>query len=93
MATGVPFPEANVVLVGPTPEDRQAGTVYDLHVMRYRDFDGVPNLLTCWELSDAEVETIIRTRRIWHNAWGTTVSPMFLTGHTPFGEGGWLKQR
>jgi len=93
MAKGVDFPESNLPLRAPTPEDAAAETVYTLHVRRYQDLDGVPNVLSCWELTDAEVELIVKTRRVWHNAWGRTLTPMFITAYPPFGEGGWLKQR
>lgn len=93
MATGVHFPESNLALRAPTPEDAAAGTVYTLHVRLYQDLDGAPNVLSCWELTDDEVELIVKTRRIWHNAWGHTVTPMFLTAHDPFGAAGWLRQR
>lgn len=93
MAIAVRFPQVNLVLRAPTPEDAAAGTVYDLHAYRYRDLDGAPQVLSCWELTDDEVALIVETRRIWANNWGETIAPMFLTGHEPFGGRGWLKQR
>ena len=93
MATGVPFPESNTPLTAPTPEDAAAETVYTLHVRRYQDLDGNPNVLSCWELTDAEVDLIVKTRRVWLNNWGHTIAPTFITAYPPFGEGGWLKQR
>ncbi len=42
MATGIAFPESNLTLGAPTPEDAAAGTVYGLPVLRYRD------LFNCW---------------------------------------------
>jgi hypothetical protein len=46
MAKGIEFPEANLVLRAPTPEDAAAGTVYDLHVHRYKDLDGQQQVLS-----------------------------------------------
>jgi hypothetical protein len=84
MAKGVEFQEANLVLRAPTPEDAAAGTVYDLHVHRYRDLDGQPNVLSKWELSAEELEEVKRTGVVWFNCWGMTHPPMWISGHDPF---------
>lgn len=84
MAQGVTFPEANLVLVAPTPEDAAAGTVYDLHVHRYRDLDGQPNVISKWELTPEELEEVRRTGVIWFGCWGATHPPMWISGHDPF---------
>lgn len=85
MARGVPFDEANTVLRAPTPEDAAAGTVYDLHVHRYRDLDGQPNVLSKWQLTPEELAEVNRTGGvIWFGCWGNTHPPMFLSGADPF---------
>lgn len=87
MARPVAFPQANGVLVG-SPEDRAAGTVLDLPVHRHKDLDGVPQVMSCWELEPAEVAEIARTGRVWFNAWGVTHPPIWISGVSPFrGEG------
>ena len=57
MATGIPFDEANTVLRAPTPEDAAAGTVYDLHVHRYRDLDGQANVILSSEPLAPDIDT------------------------------------
>lgn len=85
MAQGIPFDEANTVLRAPTPEDAAAGTVYDLHVHRYRDLDGQPNVLSKWQLTPEELAEVIATGgMIWFGCWGDTHPPMWISGRDPF---------
>ena len=84
MAKGIPFPEANVVLGAPTPEDAAAGTVYSLHVHRYQDLDGQHQVLSKWELTPEELEEVKRTGVVWFNCWGQTHPPIWISGHDPF---------
>ena len=85
MAKGVPFAEANTVLRAPTPEDAAAGTVCDLHVHRYRDLDGQPNVISKWQLTPDELEEVIRTGGVvWFGCWGQTHPPMWISGNRPF---------
>lgn len=85
MAAGVPFPEANLVLRAPTPEDAAAGTVFDLHVHRYRDLDGNPQVLSKWQLTSEELAEVVRTGgTIWFNCWGATHPPIWISGTDPF---------
>lgn len=85
MAQGIAFPEANLVLRAPTPEDAAAGTVYDLHVHRYRDLDGQPNVISKWRLSPDELAEVNRTGGVlWFHCWGDTHPPVVLSGTDPF---------
>lgn len=84
MAVGIPFPEANAVLRAPTPEDAAAKTVYDLHIYRYKDLDGNPQVMSKWQLTPEELEEVCRTGVIWFNCWGLTHPPMWITGTRPF---------
>lgn len=88
MAKGIPFPEANLVLRAPTPEDAAAGTVYGLHVHRYRDLDGQQNVLSKWQLTPEELEEVVRTGGVlWFNCWGSTHPPVWISGTDPFRRG------
>lgn len=85
MAKGIQFAQANAVLGAPTPEDAAAGTVYGLHVHRWRDLDGQPNVLSKWQLTPEELEEVNRTGGIvWFSCWGNTHAPMNIMGHDPF---------
>lgn len=83
MARGVDFPEANVTLVG-SPEDRSAGTVYDLRIHRYRDLDGNPHVISRWRLSPEELLEVRKTGVIWLHSWGETHPPISVDGLDPF---------
>ena len=41
--------------------------------------DGFPEVETCWELTDAELEQITKERRIYLYTMGRSVPPMFLS--------------
>lgn len=84
MAQGIPFPQSNLVLGAPTPEDAAAGTVYGLPVHRYRDLDGMSQVLSKWMLSEEELAEVAKTRVVWFNCWGLTHPPVWISGHDPF---------
>jgi len=84
MATGIAFPESNLTLGAPTPEDAAAGTVYSLPVHRYRDLDGQTHCLSKWQLSPEELEEVQRTGVVWFNSWGATHAPIWISGTDPF---------
>ncbi len=85
MATGIPFPEANTLLRAPTPEDAAAGTVYDLHVHRYNDLDGQPNVISKWKFSPDELKTVVANGgEFWFHCWGHTHPPIAIMGDSPF---------
>ncbi len=85
MAVGIPFDEANTILRAPTPEDAAAGTVYDLHVHRYRDLDGRPNVISKWKFTPEDLAAVIANGgEFWFNCWGDTHPPIWITGIDPF---------
>lgn len=75
------FPEANLTLTAPEGIDEQEVAVLPAH--RYRDANGRSVCLSCWELEDAELEEIVRTRRVWLHVWGRTMPPTAVTGFRP----------
>lgn len=84
MAEGVPFPQANLTLVG-SPEERAAGTVYDLHACRFADLDGRPQIVTKWRLSPEELAEVIATGGdLWLWASGHTQPPVSIQGFSPW---------
>lgn len=85
MAIGIPFPEANLILRAPTPEDAAAGTVYDLHVHQYRDLDGNPMVLSKWQFTPEELAHVVAGNGVfWFNSWGHTHPPIWISGEDPF---------
>lgn len=86
MAVGVDFPQSNLLLRAPTPEDAAAGTVYDLPVCRYKDLDGNPHVISRWRLTPEELAEVRKTGVIWFSCWGETHPPMNIMGIDPFEE-------
>lgn len=85
MAVGIPFEQANLILRAPTPEDAAAGTVYDLHVHRYRDLDNRPNVISKWKFTPEELARVIESGgEFWFNCWGDTHPPIWISGQCPF---------
>lgn len=61
----------NCVLKSPTPD------VQDLPVTRF-DIDGCPVVESCFELSDEDIEMILKTRKIYFSIYGTTHPPIYI---------------
>lgn len=70
MARGVKFAGANKVYAAPPGRD----DVSDLHV-----FANGNCIVSAWELSDSEIEEIVRTRRVFLSSFsGDTLFPVFV---------------
>jgi hypothetical protein len=67
------FDESNVVLDKPpgmTHEECQA-----LQVFRGQDETGSPVVVSCWKVTQAELDEINRTGRVWLTIHGHTMPP------------------
>lgn len=60
---------------------------FDLPGTRYKYDDGVPAIETCWELSDKELEKIKKTRKIYIQQEGQTLSPMAVSANSVLADG------
>lgn len=70
MAHGINFAGSNKVFAAPPGRD----DVQDLHV-----FVNGACIVSCWEPTDAEIEEIVRTRKIFLSSFsGNTLFPVFL---------------
>ena len=71
MAQPVDFPGSNIILGGGSEN------INDMRVHRNR-----VGFVSCWELSDAEIEEIVRTRKIYHYqmTWGHSPFPVLIAG-------------
>jgi hypothetical protein len=69
------FPEADVEIGKGQPE---YFTIHAKHV-------GGGEVVSCWVLSDEEIETILKTRRIWYHrlTFGQPFQPMRITTEAP----------
>lgn len=75
MAKPVNFTESDSVL---GPPEGMADSVVPLPVHRSR-----AGFMSCWELTDREIEEIIETRRVWLHVMGQH-PPVYVSGHDPF---------
>lgn len=75
MAEILDFPETN--LLPTAPED--APNVRDLPC--YRDNNGV---ISCWQLTAAEMAEVARAGRVWLHVQARTHPPVYVGGVSPF---------
>lgn len=65
----VNFEGSNLVLKGGPNEREKIGPnaqeVCDLHVLSGVFPNGVPAVISCWELSDLDLQRIVRERKVW----------------------------
>jgi hypothetical protein len=73
MAYSVDFPGSNLRL-GP-PEGMTEEEVYSMHV-HYAN----GHFISCWLLSDEEIEKIVETRCVWQALMGNGAQPSFISG-------------
>ena len=63
----------NCILKGSSPD------VMDLPVTRYQWNDNTSAVQSCWQLSDEEIQEVIKTGKIYFSAWGNTHPPICLS--------------
>lgn len=76
------FPESNAVLDKPrdmTYEQCEAASVF-----KGVSSDGHPIVVTCWKATQAELDEINRTGRVWLYVYGETMPPCAVGGENPF---------
>jgi hypothetical protein len=76
------FDEANTVLG--KPSDMTADDCEALSVLRTETVSGLPVVVSCWKLTQKELEEINRTGRVWLLVYGQTMPPVALDGSKPF---------
>jgi len=76
------FDEENDVLdppVGMTQDEVQSLSVYRGHYP-----DGTPIIISCWKLTEGELDEIKKTGRIWLHLMGHTMPPACVSVNYPF---------
>ncbi len=61
--------------------------VSDLPICRTYDSEGKPVVISVWELSDGEIEVLIKRRRLYFMSWGHTHPPISMTTQSIFQDG------
>lgn len=88
----VQFEGANCVLKSPVTSNgielnkEEKLKIEDLYVLKCVFGDSkIPAFISCWELSDADVDRILKTRRVWCTVLtGGAAPPISLQTHRPF---------
>lgn len=78
------FDEANLVLQ--PPADMTVDECTPLNVWHGSYPGGQPVVISCWKLTQEELEEFKRTGRIWLHVFGATMPPVYLGANHPFKE-------
>jgi hypothetical protein len=81
MAFPASFDESNAVLGAPPGMSEEDCTC--LSILRASQ-NGAPVVISCWRLTQAELEEINRTGRVWLGIMGVTMPPAWIAGEKPF---------
>lgn len=79
------FSQSNAALS--KPADMPVDECHALSVWRGRQNNGLPIVVSCWKLTQEELEEFQRTGRIWLIVAGVTMPPVSLTAQFPWSEG------
>lgn len=82
MAELCSFDEANTVL--DKPSDMTYGQCQAASVLRAVQHNGQPVVISCWKLTQEELDEINRTGRVWLGVLGITMPPSYIAGIRPF---------
>ncbi len=74
------FEGSNAVLDAPEGCPVPVGPI---NVCRAVNEDGIPTVITCWKLTQEDLDEIIRTKRVWLGAMGLSMPPVWLSGERP----------
>ncbi len=58
--------------------------VMPLPFFRGEDTEGVPVVISCWELTESELQEVIKTKRVWLSVVGRSAPPVRVSAETPF---------
>lgn len=76
------FDESNHVLGRPV--DMTDDECDPLSVAIVQFADGIPGVVSCWKLTQDEVDEFTRTGRIWLTVLGATMPPVSVSAINPF---------
>ena len=81
MAVPTSFDESDAVLGRPSEmTDDQCGP---LSIKRVEYSDGTPVVISCWKLTQEELDEINKTGRVWLGILGVTMPPSWISGTKP----------
>lgn len=53
----------------------------------YTNQDGIPAIISCWEVTPQDLTEIQRTGKVWVSTLGHTLAPFCVMSENPFDEG------
>lgn len=77
MGVGIDHPFWNFVFGPPPGEEERVGTLR-VFITVTPDQQHITSITSCWELTDEEIEEIVRTRRIMMNTMGGGLSAHYI---------------
>lgn len=76
------FPESNFTFTKPeSMTDEQCG---DLPVFTWTDQDGIPHLISCWQLSESDLANVNETGVVWLDVIANRQPPVSIFTENPF---------
>ena len=75
------FEESNMVLN--RPDEMTSDDCDPLSVCKTETVDGFPVVISCWKVTQEELEEIQKTGRVWLTVYGHTMPPVIL-GNKPW---------
>lgn len=75
------FPESNDFLG--KPSDMTDEQCAPLSILRSKTEDNVPYIISCWKLTEEELNEIIKTKRVWLLVAGHSMPPVSVEGVKP----------
>lgn len=78
----IEFKEQNKVFT--KPESMTDEQCQSLPVWMGKDTQGVPNIISCWEVTPQELLKINETGKIWLSVCGSGMPPVLLMAENPF---------
>lgn len=81
MAVPTSFAESNHIL--DLPEGMSQDDCFSLCVLKGETREGIPFVISCWKLTQVELDEVNRTGRIWLGICGRTMAPAFVAGIKP----------
>lgn len=82
MAEPADFDGSNTVLGKPREMSHEQCAA--LSVLRALNDEGNPVVISCWKVTQTELDEINRTGRIWLTVHGATMPPVCVSGEKPF---------
>jgi hypothetical protein len=78
----VKFEQANVLMK--RPPNMTEEQCADVPVCVTKGQSGIPVVISCWQLTEADIKQLRKTRRLYLGVMGTTMPPVFLDPESPF---------